>query len=436
MILVPAPSTVIRFFILGVLLISVSGCGRPPTPEEPPPIAPVKWNEARQLFIQEWTDLVGTTQPLPQNSARVSAAVEGRVQWVLHAPDAKPLSEGQWLTKGTVIVQLDASIAQAKRDQVEAAQADLQQQVKQAELVVQAAELDLRAKQELNKKSSPGSEPLVAPIEMEKTRVALEDARLKLRGAQLRVEASAKELKALNDQLHFYTLTAPIDGRLGRIMVQVGQTLSVGTPVAEVINIENEIDLLCFIPPKVLRKLKERQTAQIGSVDEMVQAGAKAASTTGKVVFIADQGEMDTGNFAVKVRFPNQSLRWRGNTTLRIRVQTSPGKACLTLPESAIQEDQDPPRVIAVENPHSEVIEEKETEVGVARVLRVKTGIHDRVNRAVEVISVEDPEKKWHGDLETTKFVIEKGNGLRSGDRIKLEVEEDEEAAPGAEKKD
>ena len=78
----------------------------------------------------------------------------------------------------------------------------------------------------------------------------------------------------------------------------------------------------------------------------------------------------------------------------------------------------------------------KEEETGVARILRVKMGIHDRLLRLVEIMSVEDPEKKWQGDLETARFVTEKGNGLRNGDLIKLEQDEDEEPAPAAEKKD
>jgi hypothetical protein len=67
--------------------------------------------------------------------------------------------------------------------------------------------------------------------------------------------------------------------------------------------------------------------------------------------------------------------------------------------------------------------------------LRVKTGIHDRVLQLVEIISVDDPEKKWQGNLESAKFVVEKGNGLRNGDLIKLEQEEEEEPPP-AEKKE
>jgi multidrug efflux pump subunit AcrA (membrane-fusion protein) len=437
------------FAMLATILACLPGCGRSPPSEEPVVPAPVKWMEARQFFIEEWTDLLGTTQPLPEHGARVTARLEGGVLSVLRKADGKPVTEGQWVKKGDVIVQLDDRIARANRDKAEAAQEELKQQVEQGKLAVKQADVDLRAKEDLQGKTRPGSDPLVAPIELEKARLNLDDAKSKGRAAELRLASGAKELHALNTQLQLYTLTAPIDGRLGRILIVPGQTLSVGTPVAEVINIEDEVDLLCFVPPGVARKLKEGQTARIGTVDDMALAktskpgdGAapasqkKAVAAIGKVVYIADQAEVDTGNFAVKARFPNKGLGLRGNTTLRIRVLTAPGKACLTLPESAIQEDQDPPTVIVVDNYKKEVNKEgKEEETGVARILRVKTGIHDRVLQLVEIISVDDPEKKWQGNLETAKFVVEKGNGLRSGDPIKLEQEEEEEQ-PAAEKKD
>src|SRR5712692_5760447 len=69
-----------RSLFCGTLLACLPlGCNRAPAaPEETPPPAPVKWLEARQFFVEEWTEIVGTTQPLPDRAARVSAAVEGR----------------------------------------------------------------------------------------------------------------------------------------------------------------------------------------------------------------------------------------------------------------------------------------------------------------------------------------------------------------------
>src|ERR1700722_6788985 len=111
-------------------------------PEEPPP-APVKWMEARQFFVEEWTEALGTTMPLPQHVARITAPLEGRVLSVLQGANSKTMIEGQHVKKGDVIVQLDASLLKANRDKVEAGQDELRQLVKQAELAVKLAEIDV-----------------------------------------------------------------------------------------------------------------------------------------------------------------------------------------------------------------------------------------------------------------------------------------------------
>src|SRR5437588_10081128 len=93
------------------------GCSRatPPAPEKVPP-APVKWEGARQLFLEEWTELVGTTEPLPDHAARVTAPVEGRVLAVLTAAAGKPVAEGQPVKQGDVLARLDATVLAAARE--------------------------------------------------------------------------------------------------------------------------------------------------------------------------------------------------------------------------------------------------------------------------------------------------------------------------------
>jgi hypothetical protein len=93
-------------------------------------------------------------------------------------------------------------------------------------------------------------------------------------------------------------------------------------------------------------------------------------------------------------------------------------------------EDQYPPGIVVVEdvavtkNP-----EGKDEQVGKARRLRAVIGRRDRVLHYVEILRLEDDEKKWHGDLEHALIVIAKGQGLQTGDIVKLEEEDDEEAA-------
>jgi RND family efflux transporter MFP subunit len=431
------------------------GCSRAPAPEETAPPAPVKWMEARQMFIEEWTEVVGTTQPLPNRAARITAPLEGRVVWVLgkakdksaadtdRAKQAEGFVEGQKVKAGDAIVQLDASLAKANRDKLKAAWEKLPDQEKLAELAVDAARIEVNRLKKLK-----AERITVAESDIQKAENLLKVAQIKQDEVKFDRETAKAELDAAEVQVRLHTLTAPINGRLGRLLVVPGQTLTPGTMVADVVNIDDQIDVLCFVPPRVAKLLQKGQTAHVGGVGEQP---AGKAGPKGTVEFIADQAEVDTGNFAVKVRFlHNKDLGLRANTTVRLRVQTTPGKACLTLPESALVDDQGAPAVIVVEDykkvvktedgkeitlgtPEAEKLEKegelkgKEMETGKARKLRVKLGIRDRVLHLVEVVGLDDPEKKWKGSLETTRFVVEKGQGLRTGDAIKLEVEEEEE---------
>jgi membrane fusion protein, multidrug efflux system len=424
------------YLVGGLLLTSVSlGCGRETKPEEKPPPAPVKWIEARQLFIEEWTEMVGTTQPSPDRLAHVSAAVEGHVVSVLQDADGKPIIEGQRVKKGDVLVRLDDSVARANRDKVAADLDELKEQIKQAEHAVELDKIEVGRLEEA-RKVSVGGGITVPATDLEKAKVALEEAKSKVKSAELKVVAGQKQLIALDEQLKLYALKAPIAGRLGRMLVSRGQTLAIGAPVTEILDIDDQIDLLCFVSPVVVRKLKLDQAVRVGGVDD--PESKKSTGPEGRIYFINDQAEVDTGNFAVKVRFPNTQLGLRGNVTLKVRVLTSPGRAALTLPESALMEDQDPPAVIVVNDYKVKEEEGKPpVETGTARKLVAKVGVRDRVNKVVEILSVNDPEEKdrWKGSLDTAKFVFQRGQGLRNGDEIRLEAEEDEEP-PAPEKKE
>ena len=429
----------------GALLLAVVFLGgAPPPPEETPPPAPVKWEPARMMSVGEWTEVIGTTQPLPERAARITAPIEGRVISVLQDAGGKPVVEGQPVKKGDVIAQLDAALAKANREKIAAAQEELKQQTKQAEFALKLANIDVTRLMELSQTSGGGEKlPLVSRIEMEKAQVALHDAESKLKAAELRELAAKKELQALDEQLKLYSLTALIDGRLGRLLVVPGQTLAAGTLVSDIIDIDEQIDVLCFAPAHVGRKFKKGDKARIGSAEDL--SPANAAGPDGQVEYIAEQAELDTGNFAVKVRFPNKSLGLRANTVVRISILTSPEMPRLVLPESALFEDQDPPTVIVVEGYKETTVKEGDKEkvvkTGTARKLRVKLGIRNRAFGVVEIVGLEDPdtEKPWKGTLvagegvfepaandvrEEARFVTQRGRGLRTGDPIRLEEED------------
>jgi RND family efflux transporter MFP subunit len=424
-----------RCLFLCCLLPCLSlGCARPapPPPEKAPP-ATVKWEGALQGALEEWTELVGTTMPLPDHVARVSAPVEGRVLSLFGDSPGSPVAEGQQVEKGTVLVRLDPTLIQANLAKAEAAQEVLREEERQAQYAVELATQEVerlrKLKEEEDSRTDGTRRQLVSPVDRLKADYALKDAQSKLKGAKGRLVAGAKEEESLRAQLKLHTLAAPIAGRLGRIQVVPGQTLSVGTTVAEVVDLDDQIDVLCFVPPSLLRRLRTGQQAFAGPVEKDATAAAESEAD-GQIEYIAEQAEPETGNFAVKVRFSNKEAHLRANRVLRIRVLTHPGKECLSLPEAAVSEDQEAPTVVIVENIKTEKNDDgKEETVGTARRLQATLGLRDRTNHQVEIVGLEDPDKeakvKWQGEVKDAQFVVEGGLGLQTGDKVKLEAADD-----------
>lgn len=419
-----------RLLCSSLILVAVllgPGCKRSevPPPETDPP-APVKWETPRSVKPEEWTELVGTTQPLPNHAARVTSPVSGRVLSVLPKKGDKVLAEGQVVEEGDVLVQLDSSAAQANLGKADAAKKVLQADREVAVFALKQAEVDYKSLEEL-KRNQTSERVLVTPIALEKGKLALDSAQASLVSLDRKLEAADKETAAIAVELKLYTLSAPRKGRLGRIQVVIGQTLAAGAPVAEVLSIEEEIDVLCFVSASDARKLKIDQVSHIGGVDKKTLI----TGPEGKVVYIADQAETETGSFAVKVRFPNRDLKLRASAVTRIRILTQskkPDEECFAVPESALIEDQDPPSIFIVEDVFTKTVEGKEVQMGKVRRLRVEIGIRDRVLGQVEIVRLEDPEKKWKGDLEHALFVIAKGQGLQTGDLVKLDEDDDDDA--------
>lgn len=378
--------------LLGLFLCClIAGCARTaPAPEEPA-IAPVQEQSPRLLTLAAWTDLLGTTQPLPNQVARVASAVEGVVLPFAETDKAPAAGEGQRVKAGDVILRLDTRLIDERR--------------KQAETAVRLAEVDVKRLAELYT-STP---QLVSPVEREKAQLAMEDAMSKR--------------KAIEDEHKLYTLRAPISGRLGLFQVVPGQTIPIGTTVADVVDLD-QVDVLCFVPSSVVARLSLDQPARIVRMKN--DGKPDPSPPTGKVAFIAIQAQPDTGNFAVKVRFPNKSLELRANTVVRVQVMTQPEEPRLTIPDSALMEDTDPPGVVVIEDLKEVKNKDgKPEERGKARKLRVKIGVRDPQGHRVEVLALMT-DKNEPVPIESAHFIVKGANGLQDGDPVRITQDEDE----------
>lgn len=406
-----------------ILLAATVGChsDAPPAPEEEHPKAPVQAVPAQEVAMGEWTDLFGTTLPLPNRSARISTTVEGHVLSILGGGTGSVVVEGQQVEKGQVIVQMDDRVLRANRAKLQATLDELKEHQKQAGYAVELATIDVdRLKELLRTSGAGGSLPLVSKVELEKATVMQKDARSKRKAGDDKEAAARADVKAMDEQMKFYTLRAPMAGRLGIVLAVPGQTLSPGTVVADVVDLD-EIDVLCYAPPLVAAKLALGQSAKL-SLEEADTAEAKS-SLVGKVAFIGVQSDPQTGNIAVKVRFPNPDRRLRANAVVRVHVLTQPEKERLTIPESALMEDLDVPTVVAVQDVETEKKGDEEHKVGKARKLQAVLGVRDRERHLVEILGLADPETKKKVDPKDVLFVTVGGHGLHDKDAVEIHEE-------------
>src|SRR6516162_5545487 len=273
------PRRVVSFAVLSLLAVLPLGCQKEAAPageaaEEHE--APVKWEKAEKADLEEWTELLGTTQPLPNRVARISAGVEGNVLAVLPGNKGKAVVEGQRVEAGQIIVRLDDRFLRANRDKLVAGEEELKEQIAQAGNALELARLDMDRLEKLVGPDQSGfsSLPLVSRLEIEKARLMVKDAESKFKAAQAKAGVARAELKAIDEQLTLFELRTPIAGQLGMVHAVAGQELAIGTSVAEVIDLD-EIDVLCFVPARTVAHLRLDQLVRIDDVGELTDDSSK-----------------------------------------------------------------------------------------------------------------------------------------------------------------
>ncbi len=410
------------FFPLLALLVSAlltSGCRQAATTgEEPAQAAPVTIAFAEEREgLDEWTELTGATQAPPGQLGCITAPFEAQVDQIVVASTL----EGQEVQEGELIVQLRDKIALANKEKAQAALEEHRQLMEQAHVACALAQLEVDRLKKLEPANMVGTHvPLVSYTETEKARLGLLDAQSKLAALEGHRKSLEADLKTASIQWERHKLRAPISGHLGTIQIVPGQTLTLGTLVAEVIDLK-EIDVVAFVTPRTAADLQQDQEAQI-----VVQGDEAPAKTTpkGEVVYIASKAQSDTGNFQVKIRFPNEQLQLKANQIVNVKVQTEEAKKRWTIPEAAVMDDQDPPVVIIAEPARDENGKEpmyKARKLNATLGVRAEIGEGEHKMRVVEIRKLEDPDNHTEVELKGTRFITEGAHGLSDGDVLKIE---------------
>ena len=255
-----------------------------------------------------------------------SIAVKSRIDAVI---DQVLVQDGQYVKAGDVLFQLDSRSALAMVHQAEAALARDQVQLANANRNVD------RDKQLLTKE-------FVSHQQFD-TDSATADA------LSATVKADQAQLENAKVQLSYYTISAPIDGRVGLISIKRGNSIkSNDVPLATVNQIQ-PIYVSFALPQDELPDLRSAMTQGPVTV-HVLPKGDKGAPVAGKIGFFENSIDMTSGTVTVRASFDNDEQRlWPGQfVNVSVLVRTDPN--ALVIPPAAMQIGQNGSYVFVVKD--------------------------------------------------------------------------------------
>jgi membrane fusion protein, multidrug efflux system len=282
------------------------------------PAVPVVVATAERQPIPVRLDAIGTVQSIANVS--IKSRVDAQI-------DQVRVQDGQYVKTGDVLFHLDSRAAEAQVHQME------------AQLARDRAQL-VNAKRDVDRFA-----PLVA-----KDFVSRQQYDTAVTTAQA-LEASVKADEAALDNakvlLTYYTITAPIDGRVGMVQSKLGNNLKANDVSFATINQVKPIYVNFSVSERELPGIRAAMAK--GSVAVSALAPGDAGSPImGKLAFFDNAVDATTGTIALRGIFANDDERlWPGqyvNVSVTLAVQED----ALVVPQAAVQIGQDKPFVFIV----------------------------------------------------------------------------------------
>ena len=302
--------------VAAIAAVGLSGCSNKDTPaaaegkaDKGPPAAPVVVAEVTQQTVPLRVQAIGNVEPYATVS--VKARVDGQIV------DA-PFRDGQDVVKGQPLFQIDARPLQALLKQAE------------ANLLRDKAQLSRARAQEIRYKDLLAKN-FVSPDAYAQFLTNVETAE-----ATVGADEAAVETAKL--QLEYATIRAPINGRTGKIMIQLGNMVKANdTNPLVVINQVSPIYLNFAVPEQYLGAIHAAMVKHTLKVEASLTDSKGIAAANGELAFIDNAVDTTTGTVKLRARFPNQDkLLWPGQFAMA-SLTLDEQQGAIVVPSQAVQ---------------------------------------------------------------------------------------------------
>jgi RND family efflux transporter MFP subunit len=237
------------------------------------PPSPVRYTEARRHALQESVALPGTVE------APTKSLVAGEVAGLVVEFLAR---EGDAVEKGQPLARLRTAPLELQRDGVQA-------QLREAQARLQQAQAHLERSREL-------LEAGVIP------RDQFDDRFFEVDAWKGRVEQFTANIARINEDIARSTVLAPFSGVVAAERTEVGQWLSVGAPVVEILSLA-ELEVRVEVPERYFRSLRT------GIMTTVTLDSIPGAVIPGRIHAILPAADPQARTFPLKVTIPNSDGR-------------------------------------------------------------------------------------------------------------------------------
>jgi len=263
----------------------------------------------------------------PNRIVIVSAEVEGRIERI-------PLKEGDSVKSGDLLIQINADLIRPMFEKA-------QEQVKRDQIEFE------RMDNLVKDNATPQRD--------------LDDASTKLAISK----ANLDEVRARLERTRIYSPTA---GQLNDIIVEEGEYVQVGTPVAEVVD-NDTVKVVVDVPERDISFFSIGQKA-----DVFVNVKGHDTSMTGTISFISELADVQTRSTRVEISLDNKKRLLRSGKIVLVRLTRQILKDAILIPLLAVIPMEDSKAVYVV---NSDQAQRRQVELGVIKGdhVHVKSGL-------------------------------------------------------------
>ncbi len=361
----------------GLLIVAIASCCATTSlcaqeflSTQPPAPVVAKLVQRRDVVIRQ--TFVGTVTPT--RTSLVGSPVEGQVV-------AYHVREGDYVKRGDKLAQLrpkklEIQLAGAEaelallQNQIEDLRVTLPIEIERARSRKEAAEaLQHFASEQYDRVKDLGSSSPVTSSELDELKSAADSAMhifderagalqlaertgpAKIAQAAARIKVQEEAINELRDAIAQHTILAPFDGYITKEHTEIGQWITKGGAVVEIVEL-NEVDTILPVLETHIAELRVRTEESAGTQTRNIAIEAIRDETfQGEVVAIVPKADFQSRTFPVKVRVQNRrnphtdTVMLKPGMFARVTLPVRTVKNAIMIPKDALVLDRRTPTV-------------------------------------------------------------------------------------------